>query len=102
MVGQLTIPLPRPKELKKFRPISLCNVIFKIVSKCIVNRLWPLLKDLISDKEGAFILGRLTSDNSIISFECIHHIQSLKNGAALLCAYNRGFSKAYGRVNLLF
>jgi hypothetical protein len=32
-----------PEELKDFRPISLCNVIFKVISKCLVNRLRPIL-----------------------------------------------------------
>lgn len=36
-----------PKSFKDFRPISLCNTIYKIVIKVLVNRLRPLLKDLI-------------------------------------------------------
>ena len=67
-----------PKELKDLRPISLCNVLYKIVSKCMVTMLCPLLMDLISDNQSAFILGRLISDNSILAFECIHQIQSLR------------------------
>jgi hypothetical protein len=36
------------EELKEFKPISLCNVIYKLISKCIVNRLWVLLDEIIS------------------------------------------------------
>jgi hypothetical protein len=36
-----------PVELKEFRPIRLCNVLYQVVSKCLVNRLHPILGDLI-------------------------------------------------------
>jgi hypothetical protein len=48
-----------PETLGHFRPISLCNVIYKIVSKCLVNRLRPLLDGIISEAQSAFILGGL-------------------------------------------
>ena len=35
-------------SLEKFKPISLCNVIYKIIIKAITNRLKPLLPGLIS------------------------------------------------------
>jgi hypothetical protein len=46
-----------PELLKDNPPISLCNVIYKIMSKCLVNRLRPLLNDLIAPTQSAFILG---------------------------------------------
>uniref|UniRef100_A0A8I7BAA4 Reverse transcriptase domain-containing protein n=1 Tax=Hordeum vulgare subsp. vulgare TaxID=112509 RepID=A0A8I7BAA4_HORVV len=87
-----------PANLQEFRPISLCNVIYKVVSKCMVNRLRPCLSELISENQRAFIPGRLISDNSIIAFECIHHIQS-NAGNADFCAYKLDLSKAYDRVD---
>ena len=95
----LILKIPFPKELKDFRPISLCNVIYKIVSKCLVNRLRPMLAELISENQSAFVPGRLISDNSIIVFECIHHILSLKQNRPAACAYKLYLSKAYDRVN---
>jgi hypothetical protein len=65
-----------PEELKDFRPISLCNVVFKIISKCLVNRLRSLLQDIISPVQSVFIPGRIITDNALMAFECIHAIQS--------------------------
>jgi len=64
-----------PETLKEYHPISLCNVIYKVVSKCLVNRLRPLLDELIAANQSAFIPGRLITDNALIAFECIHAIQ---------------------------
>uniref|UniRef100_A0A8I6WH21 Reverse transcriptase domain-containing protein n=1 Tax=Hordeum vulgare subsp. vulgare TaxID=112509 RepID=A0A8I6WH21_HORVV len=90
-----------PSSLKDFLPISLSNVIYKIVSKCMVNHLRPLLTELISENQSAFIPGRLISDNSIIAFECLHHIQTSAGGNNF-CAYKLDLSKAYDPIDWVF
>lgn len=64
-----------PQGLKDVRPIILCNVIYKVISKCLINRLRPLLDELISDTQSAFIPERMITDNALIAFECFHKIQ---------------------------
>jgi hypothetical protein len=46
-----------------------------VVSKCLVNRLRPLLHDLISPMLSAFIPGRLITKNTLIAFECLHAME---------------------------
>lgn len=91
-----------PECIKDHRPISLCNVIYKVISKILVNRLRPLLDELISETQSAFIPGRLITDNAIIAFECFHKIQHSKNHRDTHCAYKLDLAKAYDRVDWNF
>jgi hypothetical protein len=69
-----------PEVLKDFRPISLCNVIYKVVSKCLVNRLRAVLHEVIAPTQSAFISRRMITDNALIAFECLHAIKNGNNG----------------------
>jgi hypothetical protein len=55
-----------------YRPISLCNAIYKIIAKCITNRLKPHLPDYIHPSQQAFIEGMRISNNIIIAQEITH------------------------------
>lgn len=55
-----------PREVGEFRPISLCNVNYKIVTKAIANRMKGCLHSVISKFQSAFIKGKLISDNIIM------------------------------------
>lgn len=91
-----------PQTIKDYRPISHCNVIYKVILKIMVNQLRPLLDDLISKTQSAFIPGRLVSDNAIIAFDCFHKIQHSRNQRDNHCAYKLDLAKAYDHVNWRF
>ncbi|KAL0308135.1 UNVERIFIED_CONTAM: hypothetical protein Sangu_2992100 [Sesamum angustifolium] len=55
-----------PATVADFRPISCCNVLYKAITKIMVQRLSPILKCLISPSHNAFIPGRSISDNVLL------------------------------------
>ncbi|GKV25513.1 hypothetical protein SLEP1_g34945 [Rubroshorea leprosula] len=61
-----------PVNINQFRPIGLCNVNYKIVSKIIVHRLKPLLDSIISPCQASFVPGRRGSDNILILQELVY------------------------------
>lgn len=94
--------IKHPKAASDFRPINLCNVSYKLIAKSIANRLKPILQSIISEAQSAFVLGRLISDNFLISYECVEYIMQKRSGKAGYVAMKLDMSKAYDRVEWTF
>lgn len=85
--------------LKDFRPIALCNVLYKVMAKVLANRMKNILPTLISEKQSAFVPGRCITDNILVAFEVIHHMRGEKKTQEGSVALKLDISMAYDRVN---
>ena len=79
-------------RLKNWRPISLLNSTYKLISLCITNRLRPLLQNIISPEQKGFIEGRSIADCTRIMCDIIHECeQQNKDGLILLVDFEKAF-----------
>lgn len=88
-----------PNDVHHFRPISLCNVIYKIISKLLVNRLKPFMDSLSTHFQNAFIRGRNVTDNILIAHEIFNILRKMKRRKMFYGALKIDISKVYDRVD---
>lgn len=84
------------------RPISLCNVVYKIISKVLCQRLKRVLPDLISETQSAFVAGCLITDNILIAQAMFHRLRTNKACQTKFMAIKTDMNKAYDRVEWPF
>jgi hypothetical protein len=84
------------KHFQDFRPISLCNLCYKLISKIIARRIRPFLSLALSDEQLGFLKGRQILDAVGVAHECIHSLKTKKQQAALL---KLDLKKAFDCIN---
>ena len=89
-------------KLPDLRPISLCNIIYKIIAKVLANRLKHVLPSVISVNQSAFIPGRLITNNIMIAHEVNHYLKRKRQGKHGFSALKMDMSKAYERIEWQF
>jgi hypothetical protein len=86
----------KPQQFGDYRPISLCNLVYKVISKVIANQIKPILSRALSTKQLGFLEGRQIHDAIGTAHECIHSIKK-KNIKALILKLD--LQKAYDCIN---
>ncbi|CAN1177927.1 LINE-1 retrotransposable element ORF2 protein [Linum perenne] len=90
-----------PITMSDFRPISLCNVGYKSLTKCIANRLKGFMGGLTHPSQTSFVPGRHITDNILIVQEVVHSL-SRRKGKNASMVIKVDLSKAYDKIEWSF
>lgn len=90
-----------PILMSNLRPISLCNTIYKIISKILVAWLRPIMSQTINPAQSSFVLGRQITDNILIVQEVLNLFRRSRGRKAYM-AWKIDLSKTYDRMGWKF
>ncbi|EOY17513.1 Uncharacterized protein TCM_036737 [Theobroma cacao] len=103
MTSTTLVLIPKTTSASKwseFRPISLCTVMNKIITKILANRLAKILPSIITENQSGFVGGRLISDNILLAQELIGKLDQKNRGGNV--ALKLDMMKAYDRLDWSF
>ena len=78
MLIALIPKVDHPISTAQFRPISLCNTLYKIIAKILVNRMRPILEKIIEPVQSVFVLKRSIHDNILLTHEIMNKFNNMK------------------------
>ncbi|XP_019164336.1 PREDICTED: uncharacterized protein LOC109160503 [Ipomoea nil] len=87
-----------PELITQFRPISLCNVKYKIVTKVITNRLKSLMTQVVGEEQSSFVPQRQITDNIVVYQELLHTMRTKRSGLKAM-TLKIDLEKAYDRIS---
>jgi len=87
-----------PEIISQFRPISLCNFSYKIISKILANRLKKWLPIIIEPEQSTFVQGKQIQDNIFIVQEVLHQLHITKRKKKYQAILKLDMQKAYDRI----
>ncbi|XP_074288508.1 uncharacterized protein LOC141613665 [Silene latifolia] len=88
--------IDRPTSVVHYRPISCCNVLYKVISKILCARLALVLHDIISKNQGAFVKGRSILENILICQDLVRMYN--RKAASPRCMFKLDLQKAYDSI----
>jgi hypothetical protein len=91
-----------PLSVLDYRPISLCNVVYKIISNVLANRLNEVLSHVISPFQIAFLSERLIIDNILAAYETLHTMHTNMWSKVGYMGIKLDMAKAYDRAEWAF
>ena len=98
----LIIKVKSLERIFEYRPISFCNVLYKLVSKVVANRLKKVLPLIVFENQSEFQAGKVITKNILIAYETLHYMKNHRHGKSGFMALKLDMSKAYNWVEWSF
>lgn len=90
-----------PSSFPQFRPIALCFVIYKLITKTIANMLKPLMPHIVSPTQSSFVPGWHITDKIVMALEAIHSMRQMKGKRGCM-TIKVDLEKAYDSISWKF